>query len=70
MPEVNTQYIITGCVSFLDQAARAIADDDQVAAINSLSDALNAIKTLEGILKLPRTCTERNLTNEKAKATG
>jgi hypothetical protein len=59
LSEINPQSILAGIGTFLDQAARAIDDGDQVAAANSLNDAKNAIMTLTGILELPPACNIR-----------
>ena len=56
MLKINANSIMDGIASFIEQAGRAITDDDTVAALNSLKDAKNAIETLTDILGLPPTC--------------
>jgi len=56
MLEVSAESIMQGIKSFLDQAGRALADGDKVAAVDSLTDVLNAVQTLNDVLELPEQC--------------
>ena len=52
------QSIFAGIRSFLDEAGHCISDNDRQGAINNLTDCLEAIRTLQGHLKLPSGCCE------------
>ena len=56
MLEVNPQSIVSGIRKFLDETAHAIADSRKKEAIDKLTDVLEAVKALQGLLRLPPAC--------------